>query len=152
MTKQPRWKRVANLGDVNPLDYGGLFVYVDQTGVYAPEMERIENVNDEDPKQGWIVHRVVLEPCTYDYETGILSDNPFHPQHAVWFADDLGRIADFTGVTVKELIEEFLSTDPIKRANAWRSALDYHGWDNGDSYPRTYLKKSDLPRRLRRED
>lgn len=38
-TKQPRWKLVAQLGDVHPIDYGGYFVYRDTTGVYEEEAE-----------------------------------------------------------------------------------------------------------------
>ena len=32
---QPKWEYVANLGDTSPLEYGGLFLYRDTTGVYG---------------------------------------------------------------------------------------------------------------------
>jgi hypothetical protein len=38
-TPQPKWKLVAQLGDVHPIDHGGYFVYVDEAGVYDPEVE-----------------------------------------------------------------------------------------------------------------
>lgn len=34
-TRQPLWTRIANLGDVNPIEYGGFFVYVDRRGLNA---------------------------------------------------------------------------------------------------------------------
>ena len=40
-TKQPKWKLIAQLGDVNPIDYGGYFIYEDETGVYPPEGEKL---------------------------------------------------------------------------------------------------------------
>lgn len=45
-TQQPVWKLIANLGDAHPLDYGGYFVYVDETGTYEPEAELLD-VPDE---------------------------------------------------------------------------------------------------------
>lgn len=47
MTNQPVWKLLANLGDVNPVDHGGLFVYQDLTGVYPEECEKL--VSPADP-------------------------------------------------------------------------------------------------------
>lgn len=44
---QPKWKFVANLGDVSWADYGGLFVFRDLTGVYDPEMEYLEPPTDD---------------------------------------------------------------------------------------------------------
>ncbi|NCC40917.1 MAG: hypothetical protein EOM21_16010 [Gammaproteobacteria bacterium] len=38
MTNQPVWKVIHNLGDATPLEYGGAFLLVDETGVYAPEL------------------------------------------------------------------------------------------------------------------
>ena len=38
---QPKWKLLANLGDANPIDYCGYFVYRDETGVYRDEAEKL---------------------------------------------------------------------------------------------------------------
>lgn len=109
---QPKWKLAGTVGDVNPVDYGGGFIFVDETGVYPPELELIEVdesafsdepddepefdedgelINDFDEleqansdKGKWTVYRFSLERCTY--QNGILSDNKFHPDHAAWFA------------------------------------------------------------------
>lgn len=133
---QPNWELVANLGDVNPIDYGGYFVYRDTTGVYPPEAELLI-APDEEPenpsKAAWITYRFILEPCTL--VDGILSDNKFHPQHAAWFARDLKAVAGCCGYALDELVLMFLSADPCDRAHAWRAVGDYHGFDNLDSYP-----------------
>jgi hypothetical protein len=48
MTNQPEWECVANLGDADPITYGGLLVYIDKTGVYPPEVEVIQEEENED--------------------------------------------------------------------------------------------------------
>ena len=81
MTQQPTWRYVTNLGDVNPIEHGGAFVFVDTTAVYPPEMEILEppcddiDIDDDDAR--WAVSRIVLDPCMWDGKQ--LSDNPFHP-------------------------------------------------------------------------
>ena len=49
---QPVWSCIANLGDVNPIDYGGYFVYIDTTGVYPPEAELLIAPSDNDDDDG----------------------------------------------------------------------------------------------------
>ena len=123
---QPKWKLVGNLGDATPLEYGGYWVYTDETGVYAPEAEIYFPETGE-------VYRFILEPCTFD--NGILSDNPYHKDHPVWFDDSIKGMASFVGIEPSQLVAEFLSDDPLERADAWRTVGDYHGYDNLDSYP-----------------
>lgn len=57
MTNQPKWHCVANLGDVNPLEYGGAFVLIDATGVYPPELHVWDEPTGEPAKEveylGW---------------------------------------------------------------------------------------------------
>ena len=150
---QPKWKFVANLGDVNPLEHGGLFVFIDETGVYPPEMAKVEPPQDTDPEppEGeedlfdadeevkYTVHRAVLEPCTYT--NGVLSDNQFHPDSPAWFADKLPAVASFIGVDAAELIGDFTSGDPVKLARAYEAVASYHGWANLDEYPVTLTRK-----------
>lgn len=159
MNEQPVWKLVANLGDVNPLEHGGYFVYRDETGVYCEEAEKLEPMLDGT----FELHRFVLEKCTF--ENGTLSDNKFHPEIPAWFAKPESRrgerpqdttylknVSDCCGYTVEHLIEELCSSDPCRRANAYRDIFDYHGWDNADSYPVTLTyeeakaKYDNLPR------
>jgi hypothetical protein len=128
-TQQPVWKLLANLGDASPLEYGGLFVYIDTTGVYPPEMENVEP-NDDDTFE---VHRMTLDRCTF--VNGVLANNPYHPDLPAWFADSLAGVAACVGSTEDELIGQLCSADPIERANGYRDLASYHGWANFDQYP-----------------
>lgn len=124
------------------MEHGGLFLYVDETGIYAPEMERVEMLDEEaeEGKEVYEIHRVTLEPCTFI--DGVLSDNPYHPKHAAWFADDIEAVAECVGFEdgADGLRRALCSEDPQERAWAWCAVLDYHGWINGDNYPRTLTR------------
>ena len=153
---QPSWKLIANLGDVNPLDHGGYFVYQDTTGVYAPEAELLQVPDDDrnddrEEVREYVIYRFALEPCTYI--DGVLSDNKYHPELSAWFAKPereranrpqdttyLSDVARSVGTGRRELIRMFLSTDILERAEAWRMIGEYHGFDNLDSYP-VYLNR-----------
>lgn len=152
MTNQPKWKFIANLGDADPIEYGGYFVKVDITGVYHPEVEVLIEPGEGAEEQVWKVYRFILEACTF--ENGILSDNQFRPECYVWFAKPesekvkrpqdttyLSGICEFMGVKADELIKQFCSDDPLERALAWRNVGEYHGWDNLDSYPLRLSRK-----------
>jgi hypothetical protein len=160
MSSQPKWVLLANLGDVNPVDYGGFFVYRDETGVYPEEAELLEAPDDDSGT--WEVRRVVLERCTY--VNGVLSDNKFHPDFPAWFAEPeseraerpqdttyLRNVAECCGVEVEALIEMFCSADPVERAQAYRMVGDYHGWDNLDSYPLTFTDRAEVESRYAAE-
>lgn len=131
-------KLVANLGDVNPLTYGGLFVFENE-GDYTCEHfdvgEEGENVT---------VYRFDIPRCTFI--NGVLSDNEFHPNHPAWFADSIGKIAECSGALRRELIDELCSSGPTSRAMAYQDIGRYHGFDNLDSYPIT-LTESELAAR-----
>jgi hypothetical protein len=143
MTNQPIWKLVANLGDNDPIEHGGLFVYEDTTGVYPPEIELLEPPSEEfadysedsnwSPSARWTVRRAVCEPCTYI--DGVLSDNKHHPESAAWFADSVDSIAESFGMEASEFIRMLTAGSTVERAEAWRMIGDYHGWDNLDAYP-----------------
>lgn len=110
---QPQWKIIANLGDANPIDHGGTFVFVDETNVHTPQIEVLESVGGEtedeynehdelisEGNEKWVVYRFDIDQCTYGKmvngkwqplnhydEEGILSDNQFHPDYPAWFAE-----------------------------------------------------------------
>lgn len=160
---QPVWKLVGNLGDVNPLDYGGFFVYVDTTGVYPPEVEVLqvdENEQDEDNNDNghWTVYRFILEPCTFI--NWVLSDNRSHPDKPAWFATPESRKLDrpqdtcyfsglcqFCDIEPEELVRLFCSDDPLERAQAWRTVGDYHGYDELDPDPLEFTSKLEVKMR-----
>ena len=88
MTPQPQWKLLTNLGDADYIEHDGYFVYVDEAGVYDPEVEVLIHNADET----WTIYRFCPEPCVWtpgelkDDADGVLSDNKFHPLHPAWFA------------------------------------------------------------------
>ena len=134
---QPDWKYRANLGDTNPLDHGGFFVFEDKTGVYPPEAEILEVPEDEDGE--YTVYRFALEPCTYI--DGVLSDNKYHPECPAWFASDIEDVSRSVGNAVEELIECLCSTGTLSRADGYRDLIGYHGPQNFDNYPLTLTRK-----------
>src|SRR3990167_25857 len=145
-TNQPVWKLVANLGDVNPLEYGGYFVYTDETGVYEAQAELliVEDLLDG-RDQKYTVYRFPLDRCTL--VNGILSDNKFHPECMAWFGyrdkdrpqdSDLGDVAKYADLP--DIAELLCSENPVDRARAYQAIGDYHGWDNLDSYPLTLTR------------
>lgn len=141
---QPQWKFIANLGDKHPIDHGGYFIYIDETGVYPPEAELLVEPENDDGE--WVIYRFALEPCTYI--DGVLSDNKHYPALPAWFAKTeeqrkerpqdttyLKNVADFCGVDEESLAGLFISESPTDRAVAWRYVGEYHGFENLDSYP-----------------
>lgn len=125
---QPVWKLLANLGDANPIEHGGLFVFEDETGVYTPQMELLrgpEDVEDEDSVDGWEVFRWEIPRCTY--VNGVLSDNSYHPTLAAWFANKIERIASSVGRESRELIQDFCAEDTLQRARAYQDLVGYYG-------------------------
>ena len=158
MGQQPQWKFIAQLGDVNPIDHGGQFLFIDETGVYDPELEVLEliegdtedeyNDDEELVQEGdmkWEVHRFPLERCTF--RNGILSDNEFHPDLPAWFADKIESVASFVGSSAEELIEYLCGEDVKLRAIAYKAIADYHGINNFDDYPITFDNRRELEER-----
>jgi hypothetical protein len=161
MTNQPKWKLIARLGDANPIDHGGYFVYADETCVYAPEAELLE-VEGEDAANKWTVYRFSLERCVYDHVNGILSDNKFHPNFAAWFAKPererkerpqdttyLSDVARSNGIETEQLIELFTSGSATERAHAYKMVGEYHGFDNLDQYPLIFTNRSEVEARYK---
>lgn len=145
MTNQPKWKLVAQLGDVHPIDYGGYFVYEDETGVYAPEVEFL--VAPDDDSGEWTAYRFSLEPCTFI--NGVLSDNKFHPDKPAWFADKIGKVAECSGQPDIDAFISSLTGDNIEdKAWAWRAIGEYHGFENLDNYPLTLKTRKDVEAHL----
>lgn len=158
MSQQPKWRLVANLGDVNPLDYGGYFVFVDRTNTYAPEGEILQEPIDDEKK--YTIYRFELDrlktvedPATHAIYLVTERYAPDWP-HAVgqydeWFHKDLAGVASFIGLEVISLRGMFCSADPIERAQAYRAIGDYHGFANLDGYP-LQLTRTEARRRYPR--
>lgn len=131
MTEQPDWECIANLGDMNPIEHGGKFVLVDKTGVYAPEMEVVEQLVQE--PDTWRVWRFIMEPHTY--VRGVLSDNKYHPELPVWYAKDIPDIARMFDMTAEALIHALCSPEPRERAEGYYCLWSYYPAEEFDSYP-----------------
>jgi len=155
---QPVWKLIANLGDVNPIDHGGYFIYRDETRNYNEEAELLEVIDEDSEEPKWIVRRFTLDQCTLI--DGILSDNIFHPEHPAWFAAPesmkalrpqdttyLSSVARYSDISLDELQANLCSPNPVERAMAYRMIGDYHGWENFDSYPLVITDRSEIEAR-----
>lgn len=130
-----RWECLGQLGDVNPLDYGGYWVYRDTLGEYDDCVELLV-LNEDAPRgQRYTIYRTDIPRCTS--MNGFVSDNEFHPETPAWFGKpvDLRAIASCVGISVRKLIGGLCSADGLKRAMAYRAVGDYYGWENFDSYP-----------------
>jgi hypothetical protein len=148
-TTQPTWKLLQNLGDVNPIDYGGYFVFTDETGVYSPEAELLispdEEPAEDDPQ--YMIYRFSLDrfKTIEDEETHTIYLIPYRynvdewpypaSRYDEWFHKDLASVARFIGSTVEEMRSDLCSEDPLSRAHAYRAIGDYHGFENFDGYP-----------------
>ena len=151
VVSQPLWKYVTNLGDASPIEYGGLFLYEDETGVYPPELEKLEEPRAEDARRKrWTVRRVTLDKLQIVRREDTLYLVPAAwdatwphplPDYVEWFASDLSSVAACMGTTRDELEQAFCSDDSASRAWAYQCVYDYHGWDNGDAYPLTLTRK-----------
>lgn len=160
MSNQPVWKMIANLGDANPLDHGGFFIYVDTTNVYPPEAVWLEITNeseeDEEELFTYREYRFPLEKCTYI--NGILSDNKFHPEIHAWWATPESQLSkrpqDTTYLSKmtddpEKLIQMFCSDDPTQRALAYREIGEHHGFDNLDHDPLENLSRMQAEERYK---
>lgn len=137
---QPEWELIGTFGDVDPLGYGGGFVFRDKTGVYAPELEYVQPLDENDDVESVKVYRVILEPHTYGALRGIdgiLSDNPYHPEYPVWYASDLDSVCKTCGCERRELIDSLCGADPMRKAWAYETMASYFGWHEFDCDPLT---------------
>lgn len=213
---QPIWEYVTNLGDASPLEYSGLFLYHDTTGVYGYELEKLDEPCDDAPEvpydypveelyhgdnppgkmtcgtcdrswddsiatgmtptpaghcpfeayhdnRHWTIHRVCLDRCQEyrhaqleigETDTVYLVPASYDPatyphpvsDYVEWFASDLAGVASCMGTTRKELVDALCSDDGKERAWAYQCIYDYHGWNNGDSYPSTLTRAEVIAR------
>jgi hypothetical protein len=156
MSSQPKWKLVAQLGDANPVDCGGYFIYEDETGAYAPEGEKLFVDECVPHANAWTVYRFPLDrlkidgayliPFAYDVHT-----YP-HPvsRYDEWFHDDLNRVASYSGIALAQLRAMFCSANTIDRARAYETIGDYFGFDNLDSYPLRFTNRAEIEQRVSR--
>ena len=151
MSRQPNWKLIANLGDVNPIDHGGYFVYQDTTGVYTEEAEKVFVYEDS-----WQVYRFHLDRLKM--VQGYLVPLRYSPdwpeplfRYDEWFHKDLASVALHTGQSVQALRTDFCSENALDRARAYEAIGDYHGYENLDGYPLTFTNRKEIEARYKKE-
>jgi len=128
---QPIWRCIAQLGDASPTEYGGHWVFIDETGVYPPEAEVL--FVDEEGDRPAYAYRYLLEKCYWN--DGVLSDNKYHKDHPAWFADDLDKVSLYADWDHDNLIDALCGDDVKLCARAYHDIGSYHGFNNLDQYP-----------------
>lgn len=129
---QPSFWCIANIGDANPLEYGGCFVLVDRTGVYSPELLLLTVDDDGYRRASILMDKLIrIKRANGLHE---LSDNRFHPNVPAWFGktNDLQELASYSGRRYEELVAGFLSSSPLENASCWFDLEKYHGIENFD--------------------
>lgn len=113
---------IANLGDANPIEHGGFFVFQNAVGdIYA---KIIKPVDDGDVCE---IHTDTAHLDKLYYTDGVLSDNEFHKDHPVWFAKDLDSICRSCDLDLGEFITDLCGDDPLKRGWCLRHLVWYFG-------------------------
>ena len=156
-TKQPTWKQIGTVGDMNPFDYDGGFIYQDETGVYPPELEYIQTQSESETGP-WKVYRWPLDRCETVTVDGKILLVPFgfstrtdlpHPiaDYDEWFNSNLESAASSADRTVENLRAALCHEDAQIRAWAYLDLAQYHGFENFDDYPLTFTDLAKLKAR-----
>jgi hypothetical protein len=135
---QPVWRRVYATDDRQ--------LFVDETGVYAPELEVAQEIDDEPAAERFEVFRFSLDRLkvvTVDGASYLVSDKYApdwpHPvaSYVEWFAKHLPSVAATVGSTESDLISALTCEDPGTRAEAYEAICSHFGYHEFDSYPLT---------------
>lgn len=116
---------LGNLGDANPLDYGGYIVY----RVYDPK-------NDTH----WITGEYWDEPIDDTYQIYQWNIEKDVIRELDW-VDDWEKIATSVGMPVEVLMTMARSEDILKRAQVYEEVGRFYGLENLDSYPNRLNRK-----------
>lgn len=146
MTSQPKWKCIAQLGDMHPIDHGGIWVMIDKTGENDPMIELLEvhDLDNDTVERDYAI--TCIDRCTYI--DGILSDNQWHPALPAWFAKDIDKVSSCMGRETRDLIDLLCSADPIDRARGYRDLISYYGIDNFGGYDMTQLTRGEAKKKF----
>ena len=150
MSNQPEWEFVTNLGDVNPVEYGGYFIFRDKTGIYQPEGEYY----DPETREAFRFSLDQLQVFSGDLIPLSIWYERYSLPHALnsyieWFSKDVKSLASFVGIDSLELKRMFTSDDILERARAYESIGMYWGFNNLDNYP-LKLTRKEAEKRYRR--
>lgn len=161
-TKQPIWKLAGTVGDINPIDYSGGFIYTDETGVYPPELEWIESEDQHKAEpSNWTVYRILLERCAmvkidsaFRLITGTYEPSWPHPieRYIEWFDESIRDVSNTCGIAIADLESMLCSNDPQELAQGYLSLAQYHGWVNFDGYPLKFTDRQELESRYQEKN
>lgn len=129
---------LGQLGDVNPIEYGGFWILKNGEEITCeilelPLLEITETLPGDTEGNQFRVYRFSSEKCFF--ENGIISDNPFHKNKKTWFADSLKSVASSCGMPVDDLIRILCSQNPVERSTGYQILVEYFGPDQFDDYP-----------------
>ncbi len=111
-------RELGQIGDVNPLDYGGGRIFLGPDGPYLEYTQGLDDDQEEETAT-LVVYRVDLAPdALADLDWATPED-----------------IAGYTGQTVGDLRKAGRSKSPVTRATVYEDVAGYYGWENIDSYP-----------------
>ena len=153
-TTQPKWRQVGTIGDINFVDYDGGPVFVDETGVYPPELEYVQNMPEPDTDA--FVYRFVLDSLKLSPDGKLIpaayNESWPHPveSYVEWFDKDVSSVADSIGMDRAEFVDALLSDNPMARASAYEAMAQYLGWENFDSYPLHFKTREELEARYQK--
>ena len=142
INRQPSFHCVANYGDANPFDYGGIFLRVDLRGFSVPRLLFFNEWTKEDPRM--TLHEVELNYC-FEYDNGgriQVGVNHYHRYSAEWFGkpDALKSIASCSGITVEELRLK-LCGDLDDRVEGYMAVVGCYGAQSFDDNPHVFKDK-----------
>jgi hypothetical protein len=116
---------LENLGDANPLDYGGHIVY---------------RVHDPKNDTRWVTGEYWDEPVDdayrvyrWDIEKDVVKD--------LDWVDEWDAIAASIGMPLENLMRMARSEDTLDRAQVYEMVGRFHGFENLDSYPDTFTRE-----------
>lgn len=150
MTQQPVWKCIEDTLDLEAIEGedAGHALYVDETGVYPPELELPYPIGSR-----WVVYTVLCEPLKLHEGQHLIPagwDASWpHPagSYVEWFSKDLGDVAECVGIPLAQLQKLLCSTDPRERAGAYRDLVSYFGPHEFDQYPNGFETLDEVARR-----
>ncbi len=133
--QRTRCRALGQLGDVNPIEYGGGFVLRCTGG----------------GREGRATHEIEIAPHAEEESDPItvyrveVPDDVFREYSWARASD----VAQMIGTDTSTLVGDMgLSRDPVQRARAVEAIADYYGWHELDQYP-LKLSRSELRRRWR---
>lgn len=115
---------LGNLGDKNPLDYGGHIVY---------------RVHDPKNDTRWVTGEYWDEPADDTYQVYRWNIEKDVVKDLDW-VDEWGSIAESVGMDVEVLKRLARSEGPLDRAGVYEMVGRFYGFDNLDSSPDTFTR------------